>query len=345
MEPQDTPELEPVEGVTEEVTEVEQTPMEKMEAAYDALESEGEDVTPGEETEAVEVAPEPAEVDSLSAPEAWGAEAIAMFAEQPRTAQEFLLERHKAMEGDYTRKTQAAADERRAYEQQLNFAQQAQQVLQPLAQGLASQGIDQLGALRQAAHYLDQYYQNPEGTIRLMAQHAGIEIPQREEDEIVDPVVRELQEKQAQSQQAIQALAQQREHEARLQQEYQQQAMYSELNETINSFAQVTDENGNLAHPHFERVQPLIGTKMQQAAAENRALSIEDAYSQVVAELNLQAPKTPEQEKAEAEAARRERVKKAKLAASGGSSSGMPSMEGLSSMERLAVLYDQLEAG
>src|SRR5688572_5545630 len=55
--------------------------------------------------------PQPAE-QSLEAPSRWSDADKAMFAQQPREVQEFLVSRSKEMEADYTRKTQEVAETR-----------------------------------------------------------------------------------------------------------------------------------------------------------------------------------------------------------------------------------------
>lgn len=61
-------------------------------------------------------------IEAMAAPEHWSQEQKEMFDQlgkgelDPLKAQEFLMDRHKSMEGDYTRKSQEAADIRKQYE-------------------------------------------------------------------------------------------------------------------------------------------------------------------------------------------------------------------------------------
>ena len=57
---------------------------------------------------------EPQVQQTLEPPQHWPAEKKELFRSQTPEAQQFLLERHKAMEGDYTRKTQELAQQAQA---------------------------------------------------------------------------------------------------------------------------------------------------------------------------------------------------------------------------------------
>ena len=57
---------------------------------------------------------QPAEQDEFEPPQHWSEEHKATFREQSPEAKKFLLDRHKAMEGDYTQKTQQLAQQSQA---------------------------------------------------------------------------------------------------------------------------------------------------------------------------------------------------------------------------------------
>lgn len=97
--------------------------------------SEGEGAQPSADgpTGEQEGEPQPAtpeankqEPQPLEAPAVWSATDKEMFASAPRATQEFLLRRHKDMESDYTRKTQAVSEKERALAGLEGFGRQLQ---------------------------------------------------------------------------------------------------------------------------------------------------------------------------------------------------------------------------
>src|SRR5688572_17361777 len=65
------------------------------------------------ETTAAETAAETPAVEAQEAPQHWPADKREMFAKLPSEAQRLLLDRHKEMEADYTRKTTELSEQRK----------------------------------------------------------------------------------------------------------------------------------------------------------------------------------------------------------------------------------------
>uniref|UniRef100_A0A6M3KUZ4 Uncharacterized protein n=1 Tax=viral metagenome TaxID=1070528 RepID=A0A6M3KUZ4_9ZZZZ len=74
------------------------------------------ETTQEDDGESTETEPEPDQPTALEAPRHWTAADKETFTSLPRESQDFLLRRHREMEGDYTRGKQSIAEEARALE-------------------------------------------------------------------------------------------------------------------------------------------------------------------------------------------------------------------------------------
>ena len=235
--------------------------------------------------------------DKLEAPEHWAEKDKEVFNSQTKEAQEWLLDRHKAMEGDYTRNRQEFAFKERQFDA-------IEDALKPYQQEFQRAGLDYAGAVRQLASWDTALRQGGRDAVMQLAQAYNIDLNEPESDEYIDPQVKSVQDeikqlKTLQSQQ-LQAAQQQR----------QQQILT-----TIESFRTATDEQGNLAHPHFDTLQNDI-TQLWQAGMVN---NLDDGYRKALAlhpELNKPVVK------AESKPSQVDKVRQAKKAATGVKSSG-----------------------
>lgn len=296
----------------------------------EATESEKAD---GEEEEA-----SPSE-DSLEAPQHWATEDKEIFGKVPRDAQEFLLKRHKAMEADYTRKTQEISDIRRTHDA-------IEKELEPISQDLALAGADSLAFIRQQVAWANAFKQDPNAALVRLAQVYGVQMPQQqpEDEEEVDPTVAQLR----------QEIADLRQGQTR-QVEAQQQSEQTRINEMIKTFADAKAEDGSPQHPHFEAAQVTMG----QLITAGLATGLEDAYPKAVNMLGLQAPEPEKKIEPESEPEpevkpngedredRIAKVRRAKRAAAGVRSSGVPAKErtggNLTLHDEIASVWDSLE--
>lgn len=204
-----------------------------------------------EEEAATEEAPEP----GLEAPLHWSAEDKAAFAKVPKDAQEFVLRRHKAMEADYTRKTQEVADTKR-------FKDNFDQLLNPYRNQFAMHGMDDVGAVRYLLGNFQALQQNPAQFLMNLAQQYGVDFSQKQ-DGTVDPTIQALQGE-------ISSL---RSQIAQTTQAQQYQVNSSLLNQ-VNAFRDEKDATGNLKHPHFETVRKDMSVLIESG----RAQTLDEAY-------------------------------------------------------------------
>ena len=238
--------------------------------------------------------------DKLTAPEHWSAVDKEKFNNVPVEAQEFVLERHKAMEGDYTRKSQDNASIIRQYES-------IQDALAPFESEFSRAGLDNAGAVRQLAHWHTALKTSPQEAIQELARTYGVDLQQPEiEDDFTDPAMRNIQTQLNSLQGNLtrqEQAAQQREHK--------------NLLASIQTFEAETDATGSLLHPHFKTLEDDI-TRLFQARI---ATDLEDGYTKALAmrpdlaAAVKPASITPKVDEAKA-------VSKAKKAATGIKSSG-----------------------
>lgn len=251
----------------------------------------------------------------IEAPQHWSQEDRDQFNQLDNTGRELLLNRYKSMEADYTRKTQDIAEIRNAIPEDLK-----QQIrLQGKTEGQYIRG------LAAADQYLNK---NPLEGIKWLMSNYGVS-PEQLGMEDDDPSISALRQEITELKQQLQTRDQQTQSQA--------------LNQTIQGFAQEIDDNGNLKHPHFEKLQ----TEMAVILNAGKAQTLEDAYEQALW-LDPQTRQTllSEQNKKaeqEAEKRRKEKAKKAKKAKtpSSGTSTATEKEPSGDLRDELTKLYDQ----
>lgn len=240
-----------------------------------ALPIEGAPVGRAEAGSDLSQVPEPAKAAAPAEPAAkdpttsWPAGDRDMFKNLPELAQKFLLRRHREMEAGFTQKTQAVAH-LREYEPvaELFAPYQAQLKMAGLSAG---QVIQRWAAAEQALQ------QDAKGTLVRLAHMYGIDpkelagAPALASQEPAqgggpswlegDPVVQQLRNQVGQSQ-------------AHIAQFMQNQAMGQ-----IQSFADMRDSKGSLAHPYFEKVVDEMIALTQTERAAGRTPDLEAIYS------------------------------------------------------------------
>jgi len=345
---EDTQETEPVDTVEAEIaalmaeddnedaeevkSEVEETEAEIEEPeAEEAEEITGEsevseDVEEPEEAETEDEEPEESddlatsadEEPVLEAPEHWAAADKEIFNNQPADAREWLLDRHKSMEGDYTRKSQEIADTKRQYDA-------IRDALAPYEQDFARSGLDQAGAVRQLAHWHSALKTGGKAAVTELANMYGIDMTS-DPDGDTDPHLLPIQSELAEMKSLL----------TRQQQEAQQREQQTLL-QTIQIFEKATDSDGKLLHPHFESLKDDITTLFQMG----KCADLDDAYNKALKMNPSLTPVKPVKEVKIETVDKKEQVRKAKKAATGVKSSGAvgkKSTENLSLEQEIASL-------
>lgn len=298
----------------------------KKDAAAEASDKEpAEAVT----ADASKTAPDPAQVQPVEAPARWTADEKAIFATWPRDVQVAVAERQKAMEADYTRKTQEAAEIRKAAEPFLNALKPYEGYLAQLSPILGKQPHQLVAELIGVEHRLRtgsdveryQAFQTLAQTYGIdLAALAGGQVPQP------DPAYQQLASRLAAFEQRD------REREA---QQQQQQAQQTALQ--IDSFSQAKDEAGRPRYPHFERVRGV----MAAALLNGEATTLEGAYQKAIEPINAAIAEELKSRQQQVDTQRKEAVAKAEKAApvrsSGSQPGGTAQSKGLDSIIESAM--------
>ena len=203
-------------------------------------------------------------LEALSAPKHLPKEEQEKFNVLDADTQHLVMDRFKAMEGDYTRKTQAIAKYKKRNEA-------LDEIYGPFRDDFQRAGMDDVAATRQllAAHkYLRE---DPQQAIKWLAKSYGVDLTAvnddtATEDEYADPQMKALQQQVAQLSGFIQ-------NQQNMQQNMQQQSTQS----LIDQFAAETDESGNAKYPHFEAVRNRMGALINNNDAKDLATAYDMA--------------------------------------------------------------------
>jgi len=216
--------------------------------------------------------------DELRAPDNWDAERKEAFAALPTTeAKETYLNTVKSLERGYQGKFDELATVRKEHEA-------ISALLQPFEAQLNAAGMDRVAGIRQLVGAQQMLTQNPaqgiaqlvqqfggqnaQAIVQQIAQQYGV-MPAAQEGEAAyhDPDIQELRQDNAE----IRSLLQQNETNAAA-------SRQADAQNQINLFKQATDDSGNALHPHFDKVEAMMGTLIQGGFAPD----MQSAYDQAV---------------------------------------------------------------
>ena len=232
-------------------------PAEKMEEVVK------EEEQPEQTEESVEEEQAP-ELEAISAPKHWPKEEQEIFNAWDANVQHQVMDRYKAMEGDYTKKTQALAKYKKRNES-------LDEIYGPFRDDFQRAGMDEVAATRQllAAHkYLRE---DPQQALKWLAQSYGVDLKAVNddtaiEDEYADPQMKAMQQQIAQLQGTITN-----------QQQQAQNMQKQEVQAMIDNFQTAKDADGNLKHPHFDVVQNQMSGLISSGVAKDIASAYEMA--------------------------------------------------------------------
>ena len=200
----------------------------------------------------------------LEAPKNWSDDVKKVFNTLPRESQEFMIKRDKEMTSDYTKKTQDLAEQRKNIEA-------LDKVLQPARQNIQATGIGEAEYISRLLNADQALRTNPKMALRQLAQGYGINLSSLEDESESwnepDPQIAQLMQ---QNQQIMAELNQ-----------FKQQNMQStvaQTEQTVEQFSTKTDANGNLLHPHFDKVRVKMGNLIDAGEAKG----LDDAYAKAV---------------------------------------------------------------
>ena len=307
-------------------------PAEKMEEVQKEEEQPKETEEVAEQEQVEKQAPE---LEAISAPKHWPKEEQEIFNAWDANVQHQVMDRYKAMEGDYTKKTQALAKYKKRNES-------LDEIYGPFRDDFQRAGMDEVAATRQllAAHkYLRE---DPQQALKWLAQSYGVDLKAVNddtaiEDEYADPQMKAMQQQIAQLQGTITN-----------QQQQAQNMQKQEVQAMIDNFQTAKDADGNLKHPHFDVVQ----NQMSGLISSGVAKDIESAYEMAVyanpetrAKVLEEKVKNETKQEVKAEAVQKaKKQQRVNVKGSGTpSNSGIPS--GMSLNETIKFSMKQLQKG
>jgi hypothetical protein len=239
-----------------------ETPQETEEVEEEATEETEEEVAETEVEEKAEEEEKP--LEAITPPQHWPKDFKEDFEKLPVEAQHLLYDRHKELEGDYTKKTQGIAKYRKRQEA-------FDEILKPHMDDFSRAGMDEVGAVRQLLAAHDYLRKDPKQAIQWLAKNYGVDMSEvgmdTAEDEYADPQVKALQQQVAQ----LQGFLNQ-------QQQTQMQSVQQDTQSMIDKFASAKDADGNPKYPHFEEVRDRMGVLIQG----NQAQDLESAYEMAI---------------------------------------------------------------
>lgn len=203
------------------------------------------------------------DTEDLTAPIHWTAEDREHFNNLDDSSKEFLLRRHKEMEGDYTRKSSENANYVKNY-------QSIAEVLEPIREDYTSLGMDEVSAIRYLTTMYQQLATNPAETLRMLAEQTGVDL-----FESTDTYDFDDDQDLSYSDPRIDQLIKEREQEKRAAQQTQQQ----QLLQQFTDFGNAKDESGNSKHPFYAQVSQ----KMMNLYRTGAVGSVDEAYRMAVA--------------------------------------------------------------
>ena len=217
------------------------------------------------ETEVEETAEEEKKpLEAIVPPQHWPKDFKESFEKLPVEAQHLLFDRHKELEGDYTKKTQSVAKYRKRQEA-------FDDIMKPHMDDFSRAGMDDVGAIRQLLSAHNYLKTDPKQAIQWLAKNYGVDISEvgidSTEEDYADPEVKALKQQVAQLQGFLQN-----------QQQTQMQSVQQNTQSMIDQFATEKTADGSPKHPHFDSVRDRMGVLIQG----NQAPDLATAYDMAV---------------------------------------------------------------
>jgi hypothetical protein len=242
-------------------------------------------------------------------PSTWGKDAKVEWSTLPRSAQAEIERREKDRD-------RALHQERSRIQNVMRRYEALDRVIGPRQQAFAAQGLDEARAVAQLFALSDSANADPAGFVQWFAKQRGLDLASlvagNQSQAPEDPRYQALTSELSSVKKAMMELG--RTHQNTVQS--REQAEQSAMVQTIERFAQETDEKGAPKRPYFDRLEPYIMAQLSVLREEMPAASptekLEAAYERAV----YANPETRQAVTAQAEARRRaeEQAKAAKAA-------------------------------
>ena len=198
------------------------------------------------------------ESEDLAAPSHWPSEDKLMFQALDQNIKQWLLQRHKAMESDYTKKTMDIAKDRKKYGD-------LDKVFDQYKQDLIESGVDEARAVAQLFSSYKSFKSNPHQALTQIAAQYGIDLKVGDAEKNGDSqsIKQEIE-------QLKNAIMQEKKNNAHL-------SIKMGRNK-IDGFTAMTDATGKKMYPHFDRLLPQIVMLAHADLVEGKQPDIKDLY-------------------------------------------------------------------
>jgi len=215
-----------------------------------------------------------ADTSSKTVPDHWAEKDKEMFSKQSPEAQEFLLRRHKEMEGHLTQKSQETAEFTKTYEP-------VAQVMAPFKAAMQQANLTEGQVIQRWAAAENMLNTRPENAIKQLAQTYKVDLVAlagsqsqgsdsyqtdngSNENGQTNPVIEQLQQQVSTLSQSVMTQAQQ------------------EAVNKIEAFAKEADDQGNLKRPFFEELEGDIAQIAAVARTQGKPIDLQTFYEQAV---------------------------------------------------------------
>ena len=282
--------------------------------------------------------------EPIDAPENWSLKDQTTFRDQPRAAQEWMIETEKAMAGAHTKRSQEIAPFRQAVEEWQPYldqtSQSAPQVFKTL---MATEYSLRTGTQEQKLGVIDQ----------LMKAY-GVALPQALTDPGVadgsaDPEMLSLRQQLGETNGELQAFKAQMHNGAQERAATDQQSQVEAYTREIEVFAEAKGDGGKLLHPHFEEVRIEMGRQSATQLEEGKQPALADLYDSAIWAVPSVREKLIAKQRHEADvelrAAGEEKVRKAKATSVQVDGGGSPAIEKPFATTHEELTHRMAEAG
>jgi hypothetical protein len=199
-----------------------------------------------------------ADAEGLTVPAHWPSEDRVMFQTLDHNTKQWLLQRHKAMESDYTKKTMDVAKERKKYTD-------LDKIFDQYKQDLIESGVDEARAVERLFSSYKDFKSNPHAALTKIAAQYGAEL--RLNDAAKDGDSRNIKQE---IEQLKNAILQEKQNTAHL-------SLKMGRNK-IDGFTAMTDVAGKKLYPHFDQLLPQIVMLAHADILEGKQPDIKDLY-------------------------------------------------------------------
>lgn len=272
------------------------------------------------------------ELEPIEPPANWPEEIREAFGAIPPQLQHWYVNTARHMQADYTRKTQAIAQEKQQIQRaQANYAE-LDRITAPYEQQWALNGMSKPQAISQLIALSNFATNDPKGFIQYFANLRGVDLQQlNEQQEYVDPQVAALRQPLAEVQARLNQLQEQNTAWQQQQQYQQYQSAFQSVNASIDDFARRTGQDGKPLYPHLNEVMG----EMADLIETGRARSMDEAYRHAIWLNESTRNRELQRSRANENARNRQRAEKARRA--GSSLSGASGANGAYSSREMSI--------